>query len=123
MSESFPLPRTRRSRLWKWLLLTIFVAGLLVLFARKVTQLPLPGLGMPAKTTVIEPQCPTPEQKEVIERNLKLYGAGFSQGYDPAPYAHKLVALARTLGYPGEPGLDEINAIRRFLNAALKKKC
>jgi hypothetical protein len=33
-----------------------------------------------------------------------------------------LLAMARTLGYP-DPTLDEINAVRRFLNAALKKKC
>ena len=53
-----------------------------ILFAKKITQLSLPGLGVPAKTIVIEPQCPTPEQKTVIDRNLKLYGAGFTQGYD-----------------------------------------
>jgi len=122
-NETIPLRPGRGSRVWKWLLLAAVVAILILLFARKVTQLPLPGLGMPAKTTVIEPQCPPPEQKEVIEKNLKLYGAGFSQGYDNARFASNLLALARTLGYPGEPGLDEINAIRRFLNAALKKKC
>jgi hypothetical protein len=58
-----------------------------------------------------------------LDVTLKLYGAGFSQGYDPTPYAHNLVAMAKTLGYTGEPTLDEINAVRRFLNAALKKKC
>jgi hypothetical protein len=57
-------------RAGKWLILAIVIAALALLFARKITQLALPGLGVPAKTTVIEPQCPTPEQKEVIERNL-----------------------------------------------------
>ena len=92
------------------------------MFARKITQLALPGLVVPAKTTIIEPQCPTPEQKEVIERNLNLYGAGFSQGYDNTGYAKNLIAMAKTLGYP-EPNLDSINAVLRFLREALKKKC
>lgn len=122
MSDSIPLHPVRSGRFWKWLLLTAVVAFLVLLFARKMTQLSLPGLDVAPKTIVIDPKCPTPEQKEVIEKNLKLYGAGFSQGYDPTPYAHNLVAMARTLGYP-EPGLDEINAIRRFLNAALEKNC
>jgi len=123
MSDSFPLHLSRRGRFWKWLLLAAVVALLLLLFARKMTQLSLPGLDVAPKTVVIDPKCPTPEQREVIEKNLKLYGAGFSQGYDPTPYAHNLLAMARTLGYPGEPALDDINAVRRFLNAALKKKC
>ena len=123
MSDSFPLHLSRRGRFWKWLLLAAIVAVLLLLFARKMTQLSLPGLDVTPKTIVIDPKCPTPEQREVIEKNLKLYGAGFSQGYDPTPYAHNLLAMARTLGYPGEPALDDINAVRRFLNAALKKKC
>lgn len=122
MSDSLPLHPARRSRFWKWLLLAAVVAALVLLFARKITQLSLPGLDVAPKTIVIDPKCPTPEQKAVIEKNLKLYGAGFSQGYDPTPYAHNLVAMARTLGYP-EPTLDEINGVRRFLNAALKKKC
>lgn len=122
MSDSIPLRPVRRGRTWKWLLLAAAVALLVLLFARKITQLSLPGLDVAPKTIVIDPKCPTPEQKAVIERNLKLYGAGFSQGYDPAPYAHNLLAMARTLGYP-EPTLDEINAVRRFLNAALKKQC
>lgn len=122
MSDSIPQPPTRSDWTWKWLLLAAVVAVLVLLFARKITQLPLPGLDVAPKTIVVEPKCPTPEQKEVIEKNLKLYGAGFSQGYDPTPYAHNLVAMARTLGYP-EPTLDEINAVRRFLNAALKKQC
>lgn len=122
MSDTIPLRPIRSGRLWKWLVLAAVVAVLIVLFARKITQLSLPGLDVAPKTVVVEPKCPTPEQKEVIEKNLKLYGAGFSQGYDPTPYAHNLVAMARTLGYP-EPTLDEINAVRRFLNAALKKKC
>jgi hypothetical protein len=123
MSDSIPLRPVRRGRTWKWLLLAAAVALLVLLFARKITQLSLPGLDVAPKTIVIDPKCPTPEQKVVIEKNLKLYGAGFSQGYDPTPYAHNLVAMAKTLGYPGEPTLDEINAIRRFLNAALKKNC
>jgi hypothetical protein len=49
------------------------------LFARKITQLALPGLGVLAKTTIIEPQCPMPEQRQLIEQNLKLYGAGFAK--------------------------------------------
>ena len=122
MSDSMPLHPTRSGRIWKWLLLAVVVAALVLLFARKITQLSLPGLEVAPKTVIIDPKCPTPEQKEVIERNLKLYGAGFSQGYDPTAYAHNLLAMARTLGYP-EPTLDEINAVRRFLNAALKKKC
>jgi len=85
--------------------------------------LTLPGLDVAPKTIVVDPKCPTPEQREVIEKNLKLYGAGFVQNYDPSPYGYNLLAMAKTLGYPGEPGLDEINAVRRFLNAALKKKC
>ena len=122
MSDSTPLLPARSGRLWKWLLLAAVVALLVLLFARKITQLSLPGLGVAPKTIVIDPKCPTPEQKEVIKKNLKLYGAGFSQGYDPTPYAHNLVAMARSLGYP-EPTLDEINGVRRFLNAALKKNC
>ena len=122
MSDSIPLRPLRRGRFWKWLLLAAVVALLVLLFARKMTQLSLPGLDVAPKTIVVDPKCPTPEQKAVIEKNLKLYGAGFSQGYDPAPYAHNLVAMARSLGYP-EPTLEEINAVRRFLSAALKKKC
>jgi hypothetical protein len=122
MSHSIPLRPTRRGRRWKWVLLAAVMAVLILLFARKITQLSLPGLDVAPKTIVIEPRCPTSEQKAVIEKNLKLYGTGFSQGYDPTPYAHNLLAIARTLGYP-EPTLDEINAVRRFLNAALKKKC
>jgi hypothetical protein len=109
-------------RAGKWLILAIVIVALALLFARKITQLALPGLGVPAKTTIIEPHCPTPEQKEVIERNLNLYGAGFSRGYDNTEYARNLVAMAKALGYP-EPTLDEINAVLRFLREALKKKC
>lgn len=122
MSETIPLRLPRSGRFWKWLLLAAVVAVLILLFARKITQLSLPGLDVSPKTIVIDPKCPTPEQKAVIEKNLKLYGAGFSQGYDPTPYAHNLVAMARSLGYP-DPTLNEINAVRRFLNAALKKQC
>ena len=122
MSDSMSLHPSRSGRTRKWLLLAIIAVVLILLFARKITQLSLPGLDVAPKTVVIEPRCPTPEQKQVIEKNLKLYGAGFSQGYDPSPYAHNLLAMARTLGYP-EPTLDEINAVRRFLNVALKKKC
>lgn len=122
MSDTMPLHSARRGRTWKWLLLAAVVAVLILHFARKITQLSLPGLDVAPQTIVIDPRCPTPEQKAVIEQNLKLYGAGFSQGYDPTPYAHNLIAMARSLGYP-EPTLEEINAVRRFLNAALKKQC
>ena len=108
---------------FKWLILAVIIAALVLLFARKITQLALPGLGVPAKTTIIEPRCPTPEQKEVIERNLKLYGAGFARQYDNSIFARNLLAMAKTLGYPSESGLDEINAVLRFLREALKKKC
>ena len=112
-----------RYRSWLWLTLIIIVIALsVVLFAKKITQLSLPGLGVPAKTTVIEPQCPTPEQKAVIERNLKLYGAGFSQGYDNTLHAKNLLAMAKTLGYP-DPKIEDINGILRFLRAALKMNC
>jgi hypothetical protein len=122
MSDTIPLRPGNSGRVWKWLLLAAVIAVLILLFARKFTQLSLPGLDVAPMTIVVDPKCPTPEQKAVIERNLNLYGAGFSQGYDPTPYAHNLLAMARTLGYP-DPTLDEINAVRRFLNAALKKKC
>jgi hypothetical protein len=123
MSDTIPLRPARSGRFWKWLLLAAVVAILVLLFARKITQLSLPGLDVAPKTVVIDPKCPTPEQKEVIEKNLRLYGAGFTHNYDPTPYGHNLLAMAKTLGYPGEPTLDEINAVRRFLRAALKKKC
>ena len=122
MSDSTPLLPARSGRLWKWLLLAAVVALLVLLFARKITQLSLPGLDVAPKMVVIDPKCPTPEQRVVIEKNLKLYGAGFSQGYDNARYASRLVAVARSLGYP-EPSLSEINSVLRFLRAALKKKC
>lgn len=116
-------PSLHRNRRWLLLALIIAVIALsAVLFAKKITQLSLPGLGVPAKTIVIEPQCPTPEQKTVIERNLKLYGAGFSQGYDNTLYAKNMMAMAKTLGYP-DPKIEDIQAILRFLRAALKKNC
>jgi hypothetical protein len=123
MSNTVPLHSRSNGRAWKWLLLAVVITLIILLFAHKITQLSLPGLDVAPKTIVVDPKCPTPEQKAVIERNLNLYGAGFSQGYDPTPYAHNLLAMARTLGYPGEPTLDDINAVRRFLRAALKKKC
>jgi hypothetical protein len=83
----------------RWLILAIVIAALALLFARKITQLALPGLGVPAKTTVIEPQCPTPEQKEVIERNLNCMAPGFHEATTTI-YARNLLAMARTLGYP-----------------------
>jgi hypothetical protein len=106
----------------RWLIMFLLIVALVLLFARKITQLALPGLGIQPKTITIEPKCPTPEQKEVIEKNLRLYGAGFVQGYDPTPYGQNLLAMARTLGYP-KPSLDEINAVLRYLREALKKKC
>ncbi|MFW6097986.1 MAG: hypothetical protein ACOC9Z_07910 [Chloroflexota bacterium] len=123
MSDTISLRPARSGQLWKWLLLIVLVTVLILLFARKITQLSLPGLDVAPKTVIIDPKCPTPEQKDVIEKNLKLYGAGFSQGYDPGPFGKNLIAMAKTLGYPGEPTLDDINAVRRFLRAALKKKC
>ena len=123
MSDTISSGPPSSGRLWKWLLLVALAAVFILLFARKITQLSLPGLDVAPKTVIVDPKCPTPEQKEVIEKNLKLYGAGFSQGYDPTPYGHNLLAMAKTLGYPGEPTLDDINAVRRFLQAALKKKC
>ena len=105
-----------------WLLAAAAFALLVILLASKITQLALPGLNVQPKTVVLDPKCPTPEQKEVIERNLNLYGAGFAEGYDNTRYAHNLVAMARTLGYP-DPKLNEINSIIRFLREALKKMC
>jgi hypothetical protein len=53
---------------WRlWLILGFVLAILVVLFAKKVTQLSLPGLGVSPKTAVINPKCPTPQQKEVID--------------------------------------------------------
>jgi hypothetical protein len=75
-----------------------------------------------AKTAVFDPKCPTPEQKEVIERNLKLYGAGFSQEYPNQIYRSNLLAMAKTLGYP-DPNESQINAVVRFLRQALKMHC
>lgn len=112
-----------QKRNWRlWLIWGLVLAVLLVLFAQKVTQLSLPGLGVAPKTAVVDPKCPTPQQKEVIERNMNLYGAGFSQGYDPTIYAKNLLAMAKTLGYP-EPTLDDINDVLKFLRKALKINC
>lgn len=117
------MTHTERGNGWWWLLGGLLLAALLLLlFARIVTQLPLPGLDASPKTTVIDPKCPTPQQKEVIERNLNLYGAGFAQGYDNALYAQNLLAMARTLGYP-QPTLDDINDVLKFLRKALKMNC
>jgi hypothetical protein len=120
MKTSFPL-RPPHALLPDWLLL---LAGLLLimLLATTITQLALPGLDVAPKTTVSDPKCPTPEQRAIIEDNLRLYGAGFSQGYDNTAYGLRLVAMARTLGYP-EPSLEQMPAIVRFLREALKKKC
>ena len=122
MSDAIPFGPPGSGRLLKWLLLVALATVLILLFARKLTQLSLPGLDVAPKTVVIDPKCPTPEQKEIIEKNLKLYGAGFSQSYDNSRYAQRLLGMARTLGYP-EPTLSEINSVLRFLRAALKKKC
>ena len=112
-----------QKRNWRlWLALGLMLTILIVLFAKKVTQLSLPGLGVSPKTVIIDPKCPTPQQKEVIERNMNLYGAGFSQGYDNTLYAKNLLAMARTLGYP-EPTLDDINDVLKFLRKALKLNC
>ncbi|MFQ5401715.1 MAG: hypothetical protein ACE5E7_19215 [Anaerolineae bacterium] len=113
-----------QKRNWRlWLGLGFILAILLVLFARKVTQLSLPGLGVAPKTAVIDPKCPTPQQKEVIERNMNLYGAGFSQGYDNTLYAKNLLAMAKTVGYPESATLDDINDVLKFLRRALKINC
>ncbi|HIP73438.1 MAG TPA: hypothetical protein EYH05_18830, partial [Anaerolineae bacterium] len=74
-----------------WLTLTAVIALLILLFARKITQLSLPGLGVQAKTAVVDPKCPTLEQKEIIERDLNLYGAGFAKGYDNSRYAQRIL--------------------------------
>ena len=112
-----------QKRDWRlWLILGLVLTILILLFAKKVTQLALPGLGVNPKTAVIDPKCPTPQQKEVIERNMNLYGAGFSQGYDNTLYAKNLLAMARTLGYP-EPTMDDINDVLKFLRKALKINC
>ena len=73
-------------------------------------------------TKITMVKCPTPQQKEVIERNMNLYGAGFSQGYDNTLYARNLLAMAKTLGYP-DPTLDDINNVLQFLRKALKINC
>jgi len=104
----------------RWLLLLLLLLALLLSpFAKRITQLALPGLGVQPKTIIIEPQCPTPEQKAVIERNLKLYGASFSRQYEAAAYAKRLLAMSRSLGYP-DPQLKDIQAIVRFLRQAMK---
>lgn len=110
------------SRTGRWLIVAAVLAVLIALFASKITQLALPGLGVQPKTIVVDPKCPTPEQKEIIESNLNLYGAGFSQGYDNAIYSARLIAMARTLGYP-DPDASQMQAIIRFLREALKKLC
>lgn len=114
--------QTQKRNWWLWLIFGLVLAVLLVLFAKRVTQLSLPGLGVAPKTAVIDPKCPTPQQKEVIERNMNLYGTGFSQGYDNTIYARNLLAMAKTLGYP-EPTLDDINDVLKFLRRALKINC
>jgi hypothetical protein len=118
---ALPWPRLA-SRLWPGLLVAAVLAVLIVLFASKITQLALPGLGVQPKTIVVDPKCPTPEQKEIIESNLNLYGAGFSQGYDNSAHAARLIAMARTLGYP-DPDVSQMQSIVRFLREALKKIC
>jgi hypothetical protein len=114
--------QTQKRNWGLWLVLGLVLAVLLVLFARAVTQLSLPGLDVSPKTVVVDPKCPTPQQKEVIERNMNLYGAGFSQGYDNTIYAKNLLAMAKTLGYP-DPTLDDINDVLKFLRKALKLNC
>jgi hypothetical protein len=114
--------RTEKRNGQLWLAVALVLAMMLLLFAQKVTQLALPGLGVAPKTVVVDPKCPTPQQKEVIERNLNLYGAGFSKGYDSGPYARNLLAMARTLGYP-QPTMDDINDVIKFLRKALKLNC
>ena len=112
-----------QKRSWRLgLFLGLILIALLLLFSKKVTQLSLPGLGVSSKTAVVDPKCPTPQQKEVIEQNMNLYGAGFAQGYDNSRFAKNLLAMAKTLGYP-EPTLDDINDVLRFLRKALKLNC
>lgn len=55
-----------------WIIILIGLLLMTLLFAKKVTQLSFPGLDITPKTVVIEPQCPTPEQKEVIRKNMKV---------------------------------------------------
>lgn len=68
MLNSPPSHQRNANNMGIWLIVAIITAILALIFAREITQLALPGLGVPAKTVVIEPKCPTPEQKEVIER-------------------------------------------------------
>jgi len=105
-----------------WLALGLLLAILLLMFAQKVTQLSFPNLDIAPKTITIDPKCPTEGQKEVIERNMKLYGAGFAEGYENSVYAANMLAMAKTLGYP-EPTMREINDVLRFLRKALKANC
>ncbi len=105
-----------------WLALGLLLALLLLMFAQKVTQLPFPSLDIAPKTITIDPKCPTEGQKEVIERNMKLYGAGFAEGYQNELFAQNLLAMAKTLGYPN-PTMREINDVLRFLRKALKANC
>jgi hypothetical protein len=114
--------QTQKRSWWLGLVLGLILIALLLLFAKKLTQLSLPGLGVSPKTAVVDPKCPTPQQKEVIEQNMNLYGAGFAQGYDNSRFAKNLLAMAKTLGYP-EPTLDDINDVLRFLRKALKLNC
>lgn len=110
-------------RNWQWwLALGLLLAMLLLMFAQKVTQLSFPGLDIAPKTIIIDPKCPTEGQKEVIVRNMKLYGAGFAKGYENGLFANNLLAMAKTLGYPN-PTLREINDVLRFLRKALKAHC
>ncbi len=105
-----------------WLALGLLLAMLLLMFAQKVTQLSFPNLDIAPKTITIDPKCPTEGQKEVIERNMKLYGSGFANEFGNEIYASNLIAMAKTLGYP-EPTMREINDVLRFLRKALKANC
>ena len=111
--------KSTASSSWLWIISLLGLLLMALLFARKVTQLSFPGLDTAPKTVVIEPHCPTPEQKEVIHRNMNLYGAGFSQGYDNSIYMGNLLSIAKTLGYP-DPSRLNIRDVLRFLRKALK---
>ncbi len=74
-----PINQRLRSNVsrWLWLGLGLSLLLLIALFAKKVIQPSLlPELVSP-KTAVIDPKCPTNEQKAIIEENLNKYGAGF----------------------------------------------
>ena len=56
-----------QKRNWRvWLVLGLVLAVLLVLFAKKVTQLSLPGLGVAPKQPLWIPSVPRPSKKKSL---------------------------------------------------------